>query len=75
MVNLSGHSDVLGEGASGYVVSTGNTYALTMITVCFPYFVCLNLFTHGAEVDFGHSYGTSLPKFNFHPTDEQPEAK
>ena len=53
-----------------------------MVTVCFPSIVSLNLLTHGAKVDFGRSYeicqfqsyGQNLPKFNFHPTDERPEA-
>ena len=48
-----GHNNDPGEGASGYAVSTGNTYAPTMVTVCFPIIVSLNLQTHTAKVDLG----------------------
>ena len=53
MVDLSGHNDDPVEGASGYVVSTGSTYAPTMVTVCIPIIVSLNLLTHAAKVDLG----------------------
>ena len=48
-----GHNNDPGEGASVYAVSTGNTYAPTMVTVCFPIIVSLNPLTHTAKVDLG----------------------
>ena len=78
-----GHKVDPGEGAYGYVVSIGKYLSPNQGYCLLSHLLSvLNLLTQAAKVDFWRSYkigqfqsyGWSLPKFNFHPTDERPEA-
>ena len=82
MVDLPGHNDDPGEGASGYVVSIGKYLRPNHGYCLLSHFVSLNLLTHAAKVVLGlvleigqfRDYFLNLPTFRKHPTDERPEA-